>query len=526
MHRYLPLALLLLFSCSGNQEKTDAPANTPSLILDRQPGSITFKVSDVKKSPYRFTEFEAREVFYHKAEKAIFICPVDSLHTMLVPSYYNAFADAIHQAYADHRPLRLSPDVIWLQLLQGFSIHVNNNYEQLKDQVFVSEDVKTIKIRDDKLIDKNPEDWGNLIFSYCDSVKKYTRNNIGDAALKQYSTTGKKEQIAFGVTLLESVKKGFKFEAKSLCGIPEITLEGTTADWEQLKKNANAFRKFGLENWINNLDPVLEQFINASKGEIDSVFWQRLYKTSMKYNEEYISGWMLKFFPYIKESGNLYNPDESKKFFLNPYTKDDDYCFSELSTENLPDGLATIEIEWDKMGNIIQLEAVAGFTAIEQDAKTLSLKPYISWYICAKNADKMPDDYFLQRRHPEEKRFEHQEFLYFTKPFDTLPLMPVYDSLNGSKNYTEGITKIKTRVRDAIEKKQGATSINQKIQVDAYLTWEGTLTAIKTDASPETDKIIRDVLRNLPGKWEIRKRQGKRGKPKYTNVRIRFTLEP
>lgn len=38
----------------------------------------------------------------------------------------------MYQAYADHRPFVLSPDMIWLLISQGFAQHVNANHESLR----------------------------------------------------------------------------------------------------------------------------------------------------------------------------------------------------------------------------------------------------------------------------------------------------------------------------------------------------------------------------------------------------------
>ena len=50
----------------------------------------------------------------------------------LVNYGYHSFFDGMYQAYMDHRPVVLSPDVIWLLISQGFSQHVNANAEKLR----------------------------------------------------------------------------------------------------------------------------------------------------------------------------------------------------------------------------------------------------------------------------------------------------------------------------------------------------------------------------------------------------------
>jgi len=55
----------------------------------------------------------------------------------MVPCSFNPFLEAIHHSFATHRPIRISPDHIWLVLAQGFAAHANSNSEELRDR-FVS----------------------------------------------------------------------------------------------------------------------------------------------------------------------------------------------------------------------------------------------------------------------------------------------------------------------------------------------------------------------------------------------------
>lgn len=50
----------------------------------------------------------------------------------LVTFGYHSFFNGMYQAYADHRPFVLSPDMIWLLISQGFARHVSANAEQLR----------------------------------------------------------------------------------------------------------------------------------------------------------------------------------------------------------------------------------------------------------------------------------------------------------------------------------------------------------------------------------------------------------
>ena len=44
------------------------------------------------------------------------------------------FLGAVHTAFAEHRPLVLSPDVVWLTILAGVTQHVRLSAERLRDR--------------------------------------------------------------------------------------------------------------------------------------------------------------------------------------------------------------------------------------------------------------------------------------------------------------------------------------------------------------------------------------------------------
>jgi len=50
----------------------------------------------------------------------------------LVETSFHPFVATLHQAYARHYPVTISPDMIWLLIAQGFASHVNQNGEEMR----------------------------------------------------------------------------------------------------------------------------------------------------------------------------------------------------------------------------------------------------------------------------------------------------------------------------------------------------------------------------------------------------------
>merc|ERR1712178_243953 len=56
----------------------------------------------------------------------------------------NMFIESAFQAYRNHFPLKITPDIIWITIMQGFARHVNKTPEKFRSY-FVSHQGKKVK---------------------------------------------------------------------------------------------------------------------------------------------------------------------------------------------------------------------------------------------------------------------------------------------------------------------------------------------------------------------------------------------
>src|SRR5262249_21944116 len=133
---------------------------------------------------------------------------------------------ALHAAFSSHRPVTLSPDIIWLTLCQGFAHHINMNAETLRRRLVSHEGKLRLAVRRDGFVKGSPEnDWPGVFAEFSEAI----RAHIGDAhglIVANFSTTGPVERAASEVVLLDSMQAFFSYEVHTICGIPSITLEG------------------------------------------------------------------------------------------------------------------------------------------------------------------------------------------------------------------------------------------------------------------------------------------------------------
>ncbi|RYZ47433.1 MAG: DUF4419 domain-containing protein [Sphingobacteriales bacterium] len=103
---------------------------TVPAIGQRTPGKgLTFAVEKLERPKALLDELPADTVVKR-------ISPLALAHSemsgRMVDQGAHPFFNGMYQAYADHRPFELSPDMIWLLICQGFAHHVNNNAEALR----------------------------------------------------------------------------------------------------------------------------------------------------------------------------------------------------------------------------------------------------------------------------------------------------------------------------------------------------------------------------------------------------------
>jgi len=202
----------------------------------------------------------------------------------------------------DHRPLCLSPDIIWLMICQGVANHINANAEALRSR-FVSHEGKIqISVRRDDFVKGSPENpWAEAIEEFTGKVQEH----IGvafDLFQPTFTTTGPVEKAAAAIVLLDAMQCYFDYDMETLCGIPAITLEGTSEDWQAIADRAEQFGSLDLEWWLEPLRAVLRQFVAAAHGEIDRPFWQSLYRYHDESGGPTITGWISTLLPYLTDS--------------------------------------------------------------------------------------------------------------------------------------------------------------------------------------------------------------------------------
>ena len=292
----------------------------------------------------------------------------------LVYFKYNAFFQGMYRAYAEHRPFVLSPDMIWLLISQGFAQHVNANQEAMRKYFVDFSGKLSLIAKADKELNDPTLSWEEIFPQFTEQINKHVGNKLVETLTCNFSTTTPLERIASEITIMETVKSYFEFIVMYIaCGIPEITLEGTPADWEKVLNKTKALKEYKLDWWISELEPLLEEFVKASKGEVNQEFWRNMFK----YHSEKtcgapvtIDGWIIKFFPYDKE-GKRNNLKQI------------------IGRDKLPNEIVKVDIKFQEVykDTVIEipLELWSGFIGLKQNNENFALRPQIGWMVRKKD---------------------------------------------------------------------------------------------------------------------------------------------
>ncbi len=310
----------------------------------------------------------------------------------IVSSEVHPFIYAIYRAFSEHRPLILSPDIVWLVICQGVSEHINENAEEYRSMIVPHAGRKRITIRNDTLVkgsSTNP--WGDVIKEFSKKVQENTTESFFNSIDAEFSTTGEVEKIAFQITTMSAVKKYFEYVCGTLCGIPEITIIGNKKDWVEILDKFQNLSSYGLDWWVRKLSPILKKIIQTMDGKVDYKFWRGIFKYIPENEDsgsvEKINGWCIQFFPYLvdieyDEDFEDYNEDVGEVLlWRNPFLGRRPSNRYGCEFNHLPSGLVKVDFTWEYLGSSYPMEFYSGFVGIKQDHQTKALTPSIGWAV-------------------------------------------------------------------------------------------------------------------------------------------------
>ena len=171
-------------------------------------------------------------------------------------------------AYGSHYPITVTPDMILLLFLQGYSRFMEKNSEKFRHIYVNFEGKKTLTVEREGITPETakPEDWQGIVDEFTQKIKGEIGENIISNLESNFTTTNPITLATSQMSIMSAMKNYFVYKAiMCVCGISSITLEGSLEDWQKIKQKFEFFSKeeFGLNSWIKHLIPIIDKIIET-----------------------------------------------------------------------------------------------------------------------------------------------------------------------------------------------------------------------------------------------------------------------
>jgi hypothetical protein len=275
-------------------------------FLNAMEGRVMFKTSEKERAPvegFSTTPFytTVQGVLsvtdaYEQGAAGAFLAGSTSLSPVLLAYYANGLVGSLMRAYNDHHDIVLRPENFWAAILTQFSNYVNANAEELRSKLVSHDNTKELIVTGDRIDD--------MVIIMTNHITAQLKDaSIREWILPSFTTTTATDVVVCGVAMMATMQQYFSYTMQSFCGIPNVTLLGTPADYEDLARRVDRLLEFDngtgvMKKWHEYLKPIFAELVAASQGgkPHNLEFWSRVYSDhSEGSGSSLMSGWVTAF---------------------------------------------------------------------------------------------------------------------------------------------------------------------------------------------------------------------------------------
>ncbi|KAE9388555.1 hypothetical protein BT96DRAFT_927035 [Gymnopus androsaceus JB14] len=348
----------------------------------------------------------------------------------------NGLVHTLLKAYSAHHAVSIRPDDVWIAILTQFSFFVNANAEELRDKFVAHKGRKHLEVY--AVGTRYTVDFGSM----AQQMTGLIRQNVKDPAIcdwirPNFTTTTDNDITVSSVVMMAPMKKYFTYGFTLICGIPQVTIEGTDEDWKLILARIEELKHYGPRTtaWFNLLRPVISRFVSAFEApdHPDNVaFWGRVASEDHEGSGmDYLGGWVNAFCVFDvdgkwlgREPGHelknlapdpIYEYHHSDQGYVQKQVGDrnlvlDGVSYHRVGLRNIPISVAEVDVELDDNGLKFETMMVAGLVGYQvsdiKDVQRALLKPLPGWRMFIKRSEEDLDNEAKSKREKEEKEFE------------------------------------------------------------------------------------------------------------------------
>lgn len=318
----------------------------------------------------------------------------------------NSFVHGVVHAYSKHHNIVIRPDDVWLAILIQFAFYVNGNADALKSVFVTHHGKKMLTVK--QVANLKSADYGLLARDMVAQLQHNLKDNsFSDWVLPCFSTTTNNDLVIASVALMGTMKQYFDYKFQLCCGIPQVTLAGTTKDWEEVHARVEKLEHgvYGeiCKSWAVMLKKITMQFIKTSRKDIDLDFWSRIcHYTSGGSGPSYLSGWITAFCVFDgkgKWQGNNFNLPQDRWYdATEPMDPPVLLEFPVIDSSDIPPGYITVDVTVDDNGVEHKTLMFAGHMGYEVVQQGMGIAPKPTWALALKSQDKVAsNELWLER---------------------------------------------------------------------------------------------------------------------------------
>ena len=364
---------------------------------NREFEKIEFIVEKGLQKPNNYYQMQDKDKILNKLfsienPKKILMSNFDNDVTQFFNSNKKSLIQGLILAYKNHYPIVISPDIIWILFLQGFSRFMDKYSEKVRNKFVTFTGKKIINVKKIGIFpkDASKETWQEVIDNFVGGIKSYVGEEMISNLQSDFTTTEEVTLATSQATIMSSMKNFFEFDlAMGGCGISSIILEGTLEDWEKIKSKLNYLSQndFGLNWWIKHLIQIIDKIImtknyykqNKNINNELKKFWKNIIRIKDEKNDFYdpytINGWIINFIPNLSED----NPK----------------IFSEMKKDDIPDQIISCPLKLtvynlNSTKTIHECDLVSGFFGMTQNKKNFSVRPIIGYALISNERQTFP----------------------------------------------------------------------------------------------------------------------------------------
>jgi len=203
-------------------------------------------------------------------------------------------------------------------------------------------------------------------------IDKNTKDDIRAWLECDFTTSTKLTRTISKIVLMGAMKNYFSYKMSLCCGLPAVTLEGTIDDWKTIRSRVDRLATWNiptLTSWSQVLGHVLDNFVDAFQGKIDTNWWNRIaHQTGGGSGPSYLEGWILAFIPF-KDNGS---------YILNSL-KDvqQNKSYGRMDTDDIPLSAVEVPVIIDDNGREYKTIFYAGALVCKVEGDTI--RPSLDW---------------------------------------------------------------------------------------------------------------------------------------------------